>query len=320
MPLEHTSPGVATALEPDLRHDFRPRRILVATDFSDHATNGLQHAIGLADVYSSSIHVLSVIVIHDSSADPAEREVENLVDRARVDSIPELERWTGPSTTSVREAPAAAPAILEYAQEEDVDLIVMGSRGLRGIRRLLLGSVTEEVIRESRWPVLTVHEAERAVLPYRTILAPVDFSSRTTRQIDVAADIAEHFGATLELLHSVDPPTVPDLYVPVGAAATDLGAIMTNVASRLEELTATLPASLDATTSVLVGSAAAEIARHAKGRADLIVMPTHGHSGLDRILLGSTAEGVLRRVDCPVLVLTGDRIDDGRIPENRDRA
>ena len=100
----------------------------------------------------------------------------------------------------------------------------------------------------------------------------------------------------------IDPPTVPELYVPVGPMAIDMKTISTQAADALDELAEPLRARYDVSTKVLVGRAGKTIAARAE-TSDLIVMPTHGHSGMDRVLLGSVTEGVLRRAACAVLAL-----------------
>jgi nucleotide-binding universal stress UspA family protein len=120
--------------------------------------------------------------------------------------------------------------------------------------------------------------------------------------MQVAVDLAERFGASLDIVHVIDPPTVPELYVPVGPIATDMKTIAANAAMELEAVAGPLREPFDVTTEVLVGRAGKTIARRARD-ADLVVMPTHGHSGFERVLIGSVTEGVLRRVDGAVLAL-----------------
>lgn len=205
---------------------------------------------------------------------------------------------------------AAAPAILDYADERAVDLIVMGSHGRRGLRRLFLGSVTEEVVRAAFCPVLTVHRPKEGVAAsadVRRILVPVDFSARTRMAIDHATELAAAYGASLEILHVVEVPTYPDFYVPVHVTSIDVPTVRERAAERLQELAAPLRERLEVETTVRVGRTVTEIVETAEHEAfDLIVMPSHGYSGLERALLGSVAEGVLRRAPCPVLTLKAE--------------
>ena len=277
-------------------------RILIATDFSPHAEAALAHAIEFAQAFDAELHVLNVQVPYGPTSPlidqfPHEEEARQSlhgIELSGVRVVRALDRGI-----------AAAPTILTYADDHDIDLVVMGSHGRRGFRRVLLGSVTEEVLRAGRWPVLTVHHEkhdEGGEPRYGKILVPVDFSSRTPGQLEVAADLAKRFGSELEIIHVVDPPVVPELYMPIGPLAVDMKQTMGKALERIEELAQSLPDDVEVKTDVLVGRSAHEIRDRAKG-ADLLVMPTHGYTGFDRMMLGSVTEGVLRRASCPVLVL-----------------
>ncbi len=287
-------------------------RILLATDFSPHANGALAHAIRFADAFEAELHLLNVLVPYGPSSPlleefPGEPEARAALDRVNA--------GTSHVVRAVARGIAAAPTILDYADEHEIDLIVMGSHGRRGVRRFLLGSVTEEVLRSGRWPVLTVHQAAKDGLPrpeYGHILAPVDFSAHTEPQVEMAAALARRFGATLELVHVVDPPIVPELYMPIAPLVVDVKRATDQAMRRLGELAEPLKEELTVGSEVLVGGSVREIMHRAKKRADLIVMPTHGYQGLDRILMGSVAEGVLRRATCPVLVLKPEEAEASR--------
>lgn len=276
--------------------------ILFPTDFSEHAGLALPHAINFAAMEGAELHLLHVVVLHGSAAPPSGEFAGEEEAREALDGIGE---GASRVVRATRRAVAAAPAILEYADENDVELIVMGSHGRRGLRRMLLGSVTEEVIRAGRWPVLTVHgDPERGptTINYGRIVAPVDFSASTRAGLETAVDLARRFRAELEIIHVVDVPVLPELYGPVTAPVVDVKRATDMAAERLEELAGPLRDGLSVSTDVHVGGAVAEILK-AAGGADLIVLPTHGYRGLDRALMGSVAEGVLRRAKCPVLTI-----------------
>src|SRR5690606_34769986 len=102
---------------------------------------------------------------------------------------------------------AAAPAILQYARDQEMDLVVMGTHGRRGLRRLFLGSVAEEVVRLSVCPVLTVHAGPiRSEALFGDILVPIDFSPHSKAALRAAASLAPELGASLDLLHVVEEP------------------------------------------------------------------------------------------------------------------
>lgn len=283
------------------------KRILIPTDFSPHADAALAHAQRFTELLEAELHLLSVQVPYG----PTSPLIDQYPDES--DAWRTLEKLAGESPNmviAVKRAIAVAPAILDYADEHDIDLIVMGSHGRRGIPRMLLGSVAEEVIRAGEWPVLTVNEDSPAPA-YSRILAPVDFSDRTEDQLAIAHKLAVAFDAELEVVHSIDPPTVPELYMPIAPLAVDMAGTTKRALEQLEKVTAPYR-DIRLNTDVLVGRAVAQIIDRIEAGADLVVLPTHGYSGVDRVLLGSVTEGVLRRSNAPVLVLKAEHMDEGR--------
>lgn len=140
--------------------------ILVPTDGSPAAAAAVDHAVTLADRFDATLHTLYVVDASaystleagsDIVAETLEKEGEGAVARiaeaAAEESIPTVEAVV--SGTAYR-------SIIEYADEEDVDMIVMGTHGRQGIDRYLLGSVTERVVRSASQPVLTVRQGESA--------------------------------------------------------------------------------------------------------------------------------------------------------------
>ncbi len=140
-------------------------------------------------------------------------------------------------------------------------------------------------------------------LPMNRILVPVDFSAPSRKLVPYAAALARKSGASLVLLHVVEHINVPTR---VAYAATGLqDIVLARGRKLLAEFAARLaPTGVKTTEVVRVGRPWQEITRTARSeRADLIVIATHGHTGLQRFILGSTAERVLRHAACPVLVV-----------------
>lgn len=281
------------------------RRILFPTDFSDCAQGALPHAVHLAELHEADLQLLHVIVLHGTSTleaiepFPGEESAKGALEATTSG------RSGGRVTHHVARAIAAAPAILDHADAHDVDLIVLGSHGRRGIRRLLLGSVAEEVLREAGCPVLIVREEKEppARVEVKRILVPVDFSKQTALALGYAHEMAVTFGAALDLLHVIEVPTYPDFYIPF-SAALETTAVRKDAQERLEALAEPMRSTHEVGTHVKVGRTATEVTDFAERAGhDLIVLPSHGYSGLERVLLGSVAEGVLRRTPCPVLTV-----------------
>jgi len=278
-------------------------KVLFATDLSPISAAALPHAINFTAMKGGELHLLHAIVLHGTGSRLEELAEEEEEARVALDGM-------GPARTRVVRAVvrgvAAAPSIVEYADVQGVELIVMGSHGRRGVRRLLLGSVTEEVVRASECPVLVVPrtpDGAPARHNYARILAPIDFSIQSEAGLRVAADLARRFDAGLELIHAVDIPTLPELYGPSAGPLVDVKRATDAAMATIETLAAPLRHDVTVATSTSVGGAVHTILEAAEPDTDLIVMPTHGYSGLDRLLMGSVAEGVLRRARCPVLLI-----------------
>jgi len=138
------------------------------------------------------------------------------------------------------------------------------------------------------------------------VLVPVDFSGTTRLAVDYALEVCTKFSARLTLLHVQKPPIVPGTELGFNYAEY-LAHLSHTAADRLKEMAAALPASCSAQAQVLEGIPWDCIVQYAaEHRVDLIVMPTHGRSGLKHILLGSVAERVVRHAPCPVLVVRDD--------------
>lgn len=296
---------------------LRIRRVLCPTDFSDAGRPALDHALLWADLHDSELLLLHVLALRSADPfNPAHQfpETAELLARTHELAGTEMAALLAPHRErplAIREAIRSAPdverGILDFAAAEDVDLIVMGTHGRRGPAHLLLGSVAAEVLRRSTRPVLVV--SGRRALPagqLRRILAPVDFSAPSRFAAAHARDLAATAGAALELFH-----VLPDLEVPLpmnpagfGAGATVVGELEPAARAALEELAGAGGPAAPIETAVWHGPPAATILnRAAETQADLIVLATEGHTGLDRLLLGSVAERVARLAHCPVLVV-----------------
>jgi nucleotide-binding universal stress UspA family protein len=192
--------------------------------------------------------------------------------------------------------------ILQTAEEVGADLIVMGTYGRTGLSRLLAGSVAMAVLEKARCSVLALRagEGRHRFGEIRVILHPTDFSKASNAAVDVAHSLARDLGARLIVLHVI--PLLIDLE---GRPTTEINLrdyqrSLDVLRQRLEgpDLKEPVETRLDRGTDV------EEILRVAgEVGCDLIVMGTHGHTGLARILMGNVAESVLSQAECPVLVV-----------------
>jgi len=296
-------------------------RILVPTDFSDSALLALEHGIFLTKKFDGELVLLHVaelptITIHDFPSDLFELAREGGMDRMgellekQEVALPPVKRVVLAGTPSE----PAADVIVEYAKTNEVDFIVMGTHGRRGMRRLLLGSVTEEVVRRSPCPVLTTrtHKDAWSLPRADRILVPVDFGSSTRQIIGVASRMAEHYGAAITLAHVVNLEYYPYYGFGSDAYPEIKNSMIEASEEKLIELATELQgAGLDVSWKTIKGHPAAALRQLAEeADIDLIVIGSHGRSGFDRAMVGSVSEKVLRSAHCPVMIVnTGDETE-----------
>lgn len=286
-----------------------PKRVLVATDFSETADRAADLARDLAHTFGAHLHILhAVILLEDrhleshrksqldellSSGDAARRkELEASYESEHgVDITPHLVRGIAPGEV-----------IVETAGSLDCDLIVMGTHGRRGLSHLILGSVAGRVVRTSRRPVLTVRaDADIDARGLRSILVPHDFSESSSAALAHAAAWARALEAKVTLLHVVEPVVYPEFYAVDAISHANLERTAERAKTALDEVAGEMEG-VEVETLVDRGRAAERIVDNADpDRFDLVVMATRGLSGLEHVVLGSVAESVLRRCAVPML-------------------
>jgi nucleotide-binding universal stress UspA family protein len=284
------------------------RRILFPTDFSDGAARAFPQAAHLADWHDAELHIVHVAGPQDET------------DTALPVSLDTLRDWLGQPSGEFSldalsivqnqvESDAPPERLVAYAEDQDIDLVVMGTHGRRGVQRMLLGSVTEEVVRKAPCPVLTVRtDAEDAPKQaIRRILVPVDFSEASEIAVQHAKEIAQTYGAEIDLLHVVEEVVYPSAYgvEPPYVPSQD---VVTRVEKALGSMAREDIGYEHVQISARIGYAPLTILDHVESNdIDLIVLATHGRTGLDRMLLGSVAERVIRRAPTPVFIVKPDQ-------------
>jgi nucleotide-binding universal stress UspA family protein len=177
----------------------------------------------------------------------------------------------------------------------------MGTHGRTGLGRLLLGSVAEKVLRNAHCPVLTVRPSSpEAPGKIETILFPTDFSECSQNALQLAFELTRKCQARLLVLHVATPP----LFVTYGEFEKVLEKSAGYRHELEEQLRQCQAPDCNREFRLAEGDPAIEMVHLAQeAHCDLIVMGTHGRTGLGRLLLGSVAEKVLRRSACPVLMV-----------------
>ena len=296
-------------------------KILCPVDFSEFSRRALDHALGVARCYGSSVVALHVVapapvvvpIPYYFGAEVAPPMTLPPVDRAKVaaqlEAFAETEQAGSlRAATLVSEAPEVYREILVQAERLHADLIVLGTHGRSGFERLFLGSTTEKVLRKARCPVMTVppHAADvmpRGPAPFTRILCAIDFSDSSRAALGYAVSLARESKAALMLTHVLE--TRP-LYVDFSPSAViDLRAWMREARTRLREMLSE-PDRSTCTVNEIVreGKPHREIlAIAAELDADLIVLGVRGRGATDLFVFGSTTHHVIREAPCAVLTV-----------------
>ena len=300
------SQGVGAALE--------IRLILCPVDFSEFSQRAYQHALSLAEHYQAKLVVQHVVELwrHPSASfaasgglyeefrqvlrETGEDHLQQFVKNHAHDKIqPELVVHEG----------SAPDSILSFAQTQKADLIVMGTHGRRGFDHLMLGSVTDRVMRKATCPVLVVrnppHDSMAAgkeghsVHHLSRILSCADFSTYSERALNYALSGTAEYDAELTMLHVLEE-------------APGLARKEETLAEAAEQLDKLIPPDLRKTTkiktAVRVGKPYREIIQFAiEAQTDLVTMGARGRGALDRAVFGSTTYRVMQLGSCPVLTV-----------------
>lgn len=294
--------------------------ILLATDFSPSSEHAVAFASNLARALGGRVVALYVDVLHAPEGalvhddEQVDREAGEL-SRDRIhDHLETLEARLASegvrAEARCRNSLAIAPAILEAAEEEEARFIVAGTHGRRGMRRFLLGSVTDELLRTAQRPLILVPQSEQYhVRPVRQLLVPIDFSASTAHQLEEAAELAASLGAEVDLLHVKEPLPLPFLLPGVGTLGDLVPSLERQIESELDKRASFLRAQgIAVRTAAVEGHAGREIVRHAdEQETDLILIARHGLSKMERFLLGSITERVARTARTPVLIYPDPR-------------
>ena len=299
------------------------RKVLFTTDFSELSNHALPYAIKMANLYDAELIMLHAVTIYDNDPnDPTyhfpllqtycEQATKSADDRFQVC----IER-AGEAGIRVRKAlvQGISPhaAILEFIEQEGgIGLICMSTHGRSGLKHVLLGSVTENIIRYAPCPILVVKQTEHEFIDpdtheahIRKILFPYDFSNESLKPLDMLTSVAAIGGAEITVLHSIDVEIPPVYYT---SGVTSILQLDPELKDRiLEKMHAELDGPLEGfdTRYVVVEGRAVDRIREAaeEGKSDLIVMGAAGSHGVGDFLFGSTVARVIQKAVCPVLVV-----------------
>jgi nucleotide-binding universal stress UspA family protein len=311
------------------------RRILCPVDFSESSKQALDYAVALTSWYESRLSVLHVcaeLPVYQlvSAAGPAIappivlRDIDIDAQRVALRRFAASAVATVPTDVLVHQAIEVQSEILSQAAALHADLLIMGTHGRSGLDHLLLGSVTEKVLRKAPCPVLVVppHAAgpgRATAAPFKRIVCAVDFSDGSRRGLDYALDLAQEADARITMLHAIEfPPVLGDVALSTGVELDRMHAGV--AAESLRRLRALVPAEArdycTVATRVTDGKPHREIRQVAEDEhADLIVMGVQGRGAIDVMVFGSNTHAVIRSAPCPVLVVPAPQESGRRLGE-----
>jgi nucleotide-binding universal stress UspA family protein len=283
-----------------------PTTILLATDGSEEAEFAARTAIDLAGKTGSELHVVHILVLppenlHDPFGTAAREEFERR-GRARLEElVGRTEDAGGAVGGAYFRVGNAAAEIVAQAEESGAGLVVLGSRGLGAMRRSLMGSVSDSVVRHAPCPTLVVRE-EPLTFPTKILLA-TDGSEEAKSAATTAAALAEGTDSELQVV-TVAP------FVSIALAATEVEPArlarearrtLDDEVGRIEDAGGRI-----AQAHLRLGGAAEEIVALAEDvGAGLIAMGSRGRGGIRRALMGSVSERVVRHAHCAVMIIRG---------------
>jgi nucleotide-binding universal stress UspA family protein len=299
------------------------KKVLFPTDFSDLANHALPYSIKMAKIFEADLVMLHAVTLYEHDPnDPKHHfpslqaycaEVSELADSDFRVCLEEMGEVGVKVEKKVVQGISPHAAIIEFVKEAgDIGLIVMSTHGRSGLSHVLLGSVTENVIRYAPCPVLVVKQPEHEFIDSETgevhlrkILFPLDFSEESIAPIDMVREIAGIQNAEIIVFHAVDVEIPPVYYTSGVTSILQLDPeLHERVTHKMEDLVGDRLKGLTVRYKVDEGRAMNLIRELAvEEEIDLVIMGTAGSHGIGDFLFGSTAARVIQKAVCPVLVV-----------------
>lgn len=290
-------------------------RILCATDFSDLSNQTIPFGIALAKSFSARLYVCHIIDLPfaamngEIQLDPIEQQKQMMAyAQEQLAQLFEKESVDWEPLVSIGHT---ADEISRIVEKKRIDLVISATHGRSGLKRLLLGSVTERLMRILSCPLLIIKGREETQVliketdfPPGRILVGCDFSADSGLAFQYGLAMAQEFEAELHLVHVVEPPVYQNVLVPsVAPGGLTRESILDQLTDKLARM---VPEEVknwcDLKTTLREGKPDEELTRYAElNDMDLIVLGVRGHSLVETVFIGSTTDRVARRAPCPVL-------------------
>ena len=289
--------------------------ILCATDFSDFSNHTVGYGVALAKEFGARLiicHVIdlsSVAIYGEFQLDPVGQQNRIMEDaNVQLEALACDQPVTWEPMISVGKP---ADEISRAVEEQNIDLVITATRGRSGFKRLILGSVTERLMRTLTCPLLVVRSPENEfVTPaeqkfqLKKILVGCDFSPDSGRAFDHGLSLAQEFQAELHLAHVIEPPVQPNLLIEETFVSGEIHEDYNKqLIQKLKDMVPGEAANwCTPQTSIMEGQPYDELIKYADTRdIDMIVLGVRGHGLVKTLFLGSTTDRVIRDSHCPVL-------------------
>ncbi|MDZ7315618.1 MAG: universal stress protein [candidate division KSB1 bacterium] len=295
------------------------KNILAPFDFYDSSRRAFIYAAALAKRFSAHLTLFHVVTLFDD--DPYDPQfsfphLDEFYKHLEEQAGGQFEKLIAENQSAglnvsyvVQRGFSPYEEILRFAEDNPVDLIVMGTHGRTALSRFFLGSVTAKVVHHASCPVMTVRmnvktPTESITPKFKRLLVPTDFTEPSSKALHLACGLLEE-GGTIFLLHVIEGLVQPAFFAADGELIYEITPqIRDNSEALLKQSASQVPAGIDVQTVTLEGSIAHEILEYAETQSiDLIVMGTHGQNALSHLFIGSEANRVIRKACCPVITV-----------------
>ncbi len=291
------------------------KSILCTTDFSDFSNYAVPYAIRLTKAFRAKLYVCHVIDVTPIAA--YDGAVVQWVDQQKAVTEyaqDQLNRLVGETSLDVEQVVILGHPvddITRLAREKEIDIVIAATHGRSGLKRMVLGSVTERLVQSLPCPLLSIRSPEKELpaaldmeIEMKKILVGCDFSADSLLAFEYALSLAQEFQSELHLAHVIEPPIYKHLF------KQDMKPSEALRESIREPLDAMLNKMVPEEaqhwrqhkTALLAGQPHEELTRYARlNGMDLIVLGIRGHGLVETLLVGSTTDRVIRQAQCPVL-------------------
>ncbi|MDP2645598.1 MAG: universal stress protein [Desulfobacterales bacterium] len=302
---------------------IQPKRIVCAIDFSDVSRRILSYGIILAREFKAALYVCHVIDLPPAGI-YGEIYIESLVDT--LEQVKKIKDYAHKQIgqligkQEIKWEPvvlvgSTAEEISRMVEEKGIDLVIAATHGRAKLKRLILGSVTERLLRTLTCPLLVVESSEAPVtLPsepgvsFRKILVGYDFSSNSDMALQYGLSLAQEFQSELHLVHVIEPVLDKSLKQKEKEEEEIRRSLYDGLKARMEKMVPEeAPNWCSLKIELISGKPHEELIHYALTRQmGLIVLGIRGRGLLETLLLGSTTDRVVRRAPCPVLSVWPD--------------